>query len=36
MGELAIGISMLAAGIVVGGAVVVYFLRWLPAQHWGS
>ena len=36
MGELAIGISMLAAGILGFGAVVVYVLRWLPAQPWGS
>jgi hypothetical protein len=37
MGELAVGISMLAAAILVGGAVVVYLLRLLPgAEHWGS
>jgi hypothetical protein len=37
MGELALGISRFAAAILVGGAVVVYFLRYLPgAEHWGS
>ncbi len=28
MGELALGMSMLAAGILVGGAVVVYIFRY--------
>ena len=37
MGELVIGISTLAAGIVAGGVVVFYLLRWMPGvEHWGS
>jgi hypothetical protein len=37
MGELALGISMFAAAILVGGAVVVYLLRLLAGtEHWGS
>ena len=36
MSDLALGILMLAAGLVGGGAVVVYLLRWLPGAHWGS
>jgi hypothetical protein len=35
--DLALGISMLAAGILGFGAVVVYALRYLPGvEHWGS
>ena len=35
--DLAIGISMLAAGILGFGAVVVYALRYVPlTEHWGS
>jgi hypothetical protein len=30
-------LAMLAAGVLVGGAVVVYLLRFLPGtEHWGS
>jgi hypothetical protein len=36
MSELALGISMLAAGMLVVGVVVVYLLRLLPGEHWGS
>jgi hypothetical protein len=37
MMDLALGISMLAAGILGFGAVVVYVLRYLPwTEHWGS
>jgi len=37
MGELALGVSMLAAGILGLGAVVVYVLRYLPGtEPWGS
>jgi len=35
--DLALGISMLAAGILGFGAVVVYALRYVPlTEHWGS
>ena len=37
MSDLALGISMLGAGILGFGAVVVYVLRYLPgAEPWGS
>jgi uncharacterized membrane protein len=37
MVDLALGISMLAAGILGFGAVVVYALRYVPlTEHWGS
>ena len=37
MSDLALGISMLAAGILGFGAVVVYALRYVPlTEHWGS
>ena len=37
MDDFALGMSMFAAGILFGGAVVVYLLRYLPVtEHWGS
>ena len=37
MDDFALGISMFAAAILFGGAVVVYLLRLLPGVvHWGS
>jgi len=36
MSDFALGISILAAGMLLGGAVVVYVLRLSHIEHWGS
>jgi hypothetical protein len=36
MSDFALGISILAAGLLPGAAVIVYVLRLPDIEHWGS
>jgi hypothetical protein len=36
MSDFALGISILAAGLLLGAAAIVYVLRLSDIEHWGS